>query len=73
MPTLEQRVNELENQVRLLIDHDQRKCAPNGEPWWKRHSRAFENSPLYDEAMQLGSEYRRSQPNAADSPDEFTE
>lgn len=35
-------------------------------PWWEHHFGAFKDSPYYEEAMQLGAEYRRSQPTAAD-------
>jgi hypothetical protein len=71
MPTLEQRVNELENQIRLMLDRQERISFVGTEPWWKRHSGAFQNNRLYDEAMRLGNEYRRAQPTSADSPDEF--
>jgi hypothetical protein len=73
MPTLEQRVSELENQIRQVLEREKRTEPIGTEPWWKRHSGAFENNRLYDEAMRLGSEYRRAQPTPADSPEEFTD
>ncbi len=60
--TLEERISALERRVDELTRQDQ--CAEN--PWWERHIGAFKDSPLFDEAMRLGAEYRRSQPTAAD-------
>ena len=73
MPTLEQRVSELESQIRSMIEREKRSVPTGLEPWWKRHSGAFENSSLYDEAMRHASEYRKAQPTPADCPDEFTD
>ena len=62
--TLEERVSALEAQVaHLLLD----KTATNTEiPWYERWKGAFQDDEMYDEAMRLGAEYRRSQPTAAD-------
>jgi len=62
--TLEERVSALEAQVaHLLVD----KQAANAEvPWWRQRYGAFQDDEMYDEAMRLGAEYRRSQPTAAD-------
>jgi len=73
MPTLEQRVSELESQLQLILERQKRTEPVRTEAWWKRHSGAFENSLLYDEAMRLGSEYRRAQLTPADCPEEFTD
>ena len=73
MPTLEQRVSELESQVQRMLKRDNRPEPVGAEPWWKRHSGAFENDPLYDEAMRHASEYRKAQPTPADCPEEFTD
>ena len=73
MPTLEQRVVELERQMTRLLGRKLQPETSQNQPWWKRHSGACENNSLYDEAMRLGSENRRSQPNPADSPEGFTD
>ncbi len=70
--TIEERLACLEEKVARLTG-DQPVVNPSSEPWWKRHSGAFKDDPLYDEAMRLGAEYRKSQPTAADSPDEFAD
>ncbi len=62
--TLEDRVNALEAQVAHLMADKQ---AANTEvPWWQQRYGAFQNDEMYDEAMRLGAEYRRSQPTAAE-------
>ncbi len=62
--TLEERVSALEAQVaHLLVD---KQAANTGVPWWRQRYGAFQNDEMYDEAMRLGAEYRRSQPTAAD-------
>jgi hypothetical protein len=63
--SLEERVAALEAAVSRL------EQAPSGGeklpiPWWEKRFGAFRDNPLYDEAMQLGAEYRRSQPTPAD-------
>jgi uncharacterized membrane protein YccC len=73
MPTLEQRVSELESQMQRLLQSKLRTEAPAAEPWRRRHSGAFENNRLYDEAMRHAVEYRRVQPTPADCPEEFTD
>lgn len=62
--TLEERVSALEAQVaHLLVD----KTTANAHvPWYERWKGAFQDDEMYDEAMRLGAEYRRSQPTAAD-------
>lgn len=56
---LEQRVEELEQEVAFL-----RKriagLAPE-KPWWEQIAGTFADDPIYEEAMKLGSEYRRAQ------------
>lgn len=64
MTTLEQRVSALEAQVaHLLAD---RTAANTEAPWWRQRCGAFQGDELYDDAMRLGAEYRRSQPTAAE-------
>ena len=62
--TLEERVSALEAQVAQLLA--EKKPATNDVPWYERWKGAFENDEMYDEAMHLGVEYRRSQPTAAE-------
>jgi hypothetical protein len=64
MPTLEERVTELEERVARLSEKE-----GEDKPWWELWFGAFKDDPSFDEAMRLGAEYRKSQPNAADSPD----
>ena len=62
--TLEERVNVLEAQVaHLLAD---KKAANPQVSWYERWKGAFQDDEMYDEAMRLGAEYRRSQPTAAE-------
>ena len=68
--TLEERVSALEAQVaHLLADKSTADVKPtaNAEvPWWQQRYGAFQDDDIYDEAMRLGAEYRRSQPTAAE-------
>ena len=62
--TLEERVIALEAQVANLLAEKQ---LPNtSAPWWQHRYGAFQNDDIYDEAMRLGAQYRRSQPTAAE-------
>ena len=62
--TLEDRVSALEAQVAQLLA--EKKTEPRAVPWYERWQGAFQDDEMFDEAMQLGAEYRRSQPTAAD-------
>ena len=62
--TLEERVSALEAQVAQLLAEQTTK--KDEVPWWQRWKGAFQDDEMYDEAMRLGAEYRRSQPTAAD-------
>ncbi|MEP6757346.1 MAG: hypothetical protein ABJA67_17720 [Chthonomonadales bacterium] len=68
--TIEERISELERKVREL----QTSALANGsdKPWWEKHVGAFKDCSEFDEAMKLGAEYRKSQPNPVDNPDAVT-
>jgi hypothetical protein len=55
---LEQRVATLEAEVATL----KRKLAEreSNPSWWEQIVGTFENDPIYDHAMRLGQQYRRS-------------
>ena len=61
MPTLEQRLAELEEKVASLLRERQETAQ---ELWWERIRGTFKDDPMYDEAMRLGREWREAQPFA---------
>jgi hypothetical protein len=66
---IEERVAFLEAEVERL----KRKIDPQPEllPWWEKITGTFSDNAAYDEAMQLGREYRESQrPNSIETTDE---
>jgi hypothetical protein len=59
---IEERLSALESEVARL---KQRMPEPHGEssvPWWEEIRGSFKDDPIYLEAMQLGREWRESQP-----------
>jgi uncharacterized small protein (DUF1192 family) len=55
---LEQRVAALEAAVaRLKSKLEERETS---KPWWEQIVGTLQNDPIYDHAMQLGQQYRRS-------------
>ena len=60
---IEERISALEAQVAQLMA---KKTEGGAVPWYERWKGAFQDDEMYDEAMQLGREYRRSQPTAAE-------
>lgn len=62
--TLEERVSALEAQVAQLLAEKQ--TGNSQTLWYERWKGAFQDDEMYDEAMRLGAEYRRSQPTAAE-------
>ena len=64
METLEERVSALEEQIARLAPNKQASKAD--APWWQQWYGAFQDDEIFDEAMRLGEEYRRSQPTAAE-------
>lgn len=65
---LEERVASLEAEVERL-----KTKVENGaslKPWWEQIAGAFADNSAYDEAMQLGREYRDSFRSNSVEPDE---
>jgi hypothetical protein len=63
---LEKRLAELELEVATLRKRlDQ---ISSSEPWWERIAGTFQGDPVYQKAMKLGRQYRRTQkPNGLSS------
>ncbi|HIK30962.1 MAG TPA: hypothetical protein IGS17_08095 [Oscillatoriales cyanobacterium M59_W2019_021] len=60
--SIEERVAALEAEIvklRQQIEHPARIATP----WWEKISGTFDRDPIYDEAMKLGRQYRRSLQN----------
>jgi hypothetical protein len=55
---LEERVAHLETEVARLKGKVESDLS--SRPWWERIAGTFADNPAYDEAMQLGQEYRNS-------------
>jgi hypothetical protein len=55
---LEERVALLEAEVARLKSKIESDLS--SKPWWERIAGTFADNPAYDEAMQLGGEYRDS-------------
>ncbi len=58
---LERRVDTLEKELARM-----KRAMTNGKqttarPWWEQIAGGFADDAIYDEAMRLGGEYRRSQ------------
>jgi hypothetical protein len=64
--SLEERVAVLESQVARLTEQVAIEPPQKAVPWWEKRFGAFKDNSLYDEAMELGAQYRRSQPTPAD-------
>ncbi len=57
---LEARVARLEAEVKQL--KEERPTTATQIPWWERIRGTFKNDPAYIEAMQLGRDWRQSEP-----------
>ncbi len=63
--SLEERVSVLEAEFAKLKQSVE--CGPDSDkPWWEARFGAFKDDPLYEEAVRLGADYRKSQPTPAD-------
>jgi hypothetical protein len=67
--SLEERMSALEAEVeRLKRKSESPRHA--ADPWWKPFVGAFENDPLFEEAVRHGREYRESQRFSEEAADE---
>ena len=64
--SVEERLAALEAEVAQLKERLEAEHPESKVPWWERRFGAFKDDPLYDEAMRLAAEYRKSQPTPAD-------
>jgi hypothetical protein len=55
---LEERVAALEEEVAKLKSKLEGPEA--SKPWWERIAGTFQDDPVYEQAMKLGQQYRRS-------------
>jgi hypothetical protein len=55
--SIEERLARLEEDVERLKSTRAREPL---QPWWKRFVGAFENDPLFEDAVNRGREYRQS-------------
>jgi hypothetical protein len=56
---LEKRVDALERALKSLKSTVQKSKSKG--PWWERLAGAFKDDPLFDEMVEAGRKYRRSQ------------
>jgi hypothetical protein len=65
---LEERLAHLEAEVARLKNRVENDSA--SRPWWEKNVGTFSDNPAYDEAMQLGREYRDSLRQSSTEPSE---
>jgi hypothetical protein len=58
--SLESRIAELERQVAHLQEQQKARMAPGGREWLDDLYGAFAGDPVFERAMKLGREYRKS-------------
>lgn len=58
---LERRMSDLEKEVLSLRKKVEELSSD--KPWWDRIAGTFEQDPVYEKAMKLGRQYRKSQKN----------
>lgn len=54
----EERLSALEKELATL--KAKVEGMSEGKPWWERIAGTFHNDPVYEKAMKLGRQYRRS-------------
>ncbi len=64
---LEERIAKLEAEVSQLKNNQLNPQVPQLAPWWEDIAGSFANDPLFDQAMTLGAEYRRSSEQSLES------
>ena len=57
---LEDRVTELERQLRTMKYQLRAVRKTSEKPWWKNLAGRFKNDPLFDEIAEAGEAYRRA-------------
>jgi hypothetical protein len=65
---LEERLAHLEAEVTRLKNKVEN--ISSSSPWWEKVAGTFSDNPAYDEAMQLGREYRNSLRLSSTEPSE---
>jgi hypothetical protein len=63
---IEKRVAALEEELARLKSQVERARA--SKPWWERIAGSFKDDPVYEKAMKLGRQYRRSQRRGPGQP-----
>ena len=58
--TLEQRIEALEQEVRVIKLAIQ-KLEKDEQPWWISQAGVFKDDPLFDEMVVIGQQIRKSQ------------
>jgi hypothetical protein len=58
--TIEERLAHLEAEVASLKNKVETNSPSTSIPWWEKIAGTFADNPAYDEAMELGREYRES-------------
>ena len=56
---LEKRVDALEREIKSLKSAVRKNMSAG--PWWERLAGTFKNDPLFDEMVEAGRKYRKSQ------------
>jgi hypothetical protein len=59
-PTLEQRVEQLEQELAQLKQQVQTITPSPQQPWWEKIVGVFADDPDFEAAVELGKEYRQS-------------
>jgi hypothetical protein len=57
---LEERVTDLERQLRTMKSQLKAVRTGSQKPWWEELAGRFKNDPLFDEITEAGQAYRRA-------------
>jgi hypothetical protein len=57
---LEERVTDLERQLRTMKSQLKAVRKASRKPWWEELAGRFKNDPLFDEISEAGQAYRRA-------------